>query len=148
MGKYKKITIFKNHYRFLSNFAESGIFHQGEYYRTAEHLYQALKTDNPSDKYQIRKTPFPDKAKRIGQEVDLRPDWEEVKDMIMLLVVMAKFKQNSHLAKELKATGNAILIEGNYWHDNYWGRCTCPKCKDVQAHNMLGRILMRVRRTL
>ena len=41
-----------------------------------------------------------------------------------------------------------MLIEGNYWHDNYWGNCLCPKCKEIEGQNQLGKILMKVRSTL
>ena len=36
------------------------------------------------------------------------------------------------------------LIERNYWHDNYWGSCTCKTCQD-KGENHLGKILMKVR---
>ena len=36
-------------------------------------------------------------------------------------VVRAKFTQNPHLARFLVETGDAELIEGNSWHDTFWG---------------------------
>ena len=38
----------------------------------------------------------------------LRPDWEEVKDKVMLQALRMKFIQNPEIAKELLATGDAI----------------------------------------
>jgi predicted NAD-dependent protein-ADP-ribosyltransferase YbiA (DUF1768 family) len=45
----------------------------------------------------------------------------------------------------MQAPDNEELIEGNYWHDNCWGSCTCIKCADRPKQNALGKILMLVR---
>jgi len=45
----------------------------------------------------------------------------------------------------LLATGDTKLLEGNRWHDNFWGNCDCPNCRDKPGLNYLGKILMRVR---
>lgn len=57
----------------------------------------------------------------------------------MVDIVRAKFTQNKELAKRLKATGDKTLIEGNYWHDTYWGVC------EGVGENYLGKILMNLR---
>ena len=76
----------------------------------------------------------------------VRYDWDEIKGEVMLPIVREKFKQNPDLAEKLLATGNAYLIEGNYWHDNYFGICTCKECHHKgEGKNVLGRILMQVR---
>lgn len=64
----------------------------------------------------------------------------------MFKIVRLKFKQNKHLAKRLLDTDDALLIEGNTWHDNYWGDCKCshPKCSN-KGRNALGEILMEIR---
>jgi len=148
MPKYKKITSFRGQYFFLSNFARSPIVHNGHFYPSAEHLFQTMKATDDEHREYIRTGRDAREAKYRGRLSPLRDDWEQIKDAIMLLVVLAKFNSNPGLAKKLKATGNAILIEENYWHDNYWGNCLCANCENKQPHNMLGRILMRVRRTL
>ena len=43
------------------------------------------------------------------------------------------------------ATGGAVLVEGNTWHDNYWGCCTCSRCAGRRGRNNLGRLLMKLR---
>ena len=61
--------------------------------------------------------------------------------------VSRKF-QIPELRDKLLATGDANLVEGNTWHDNYWGICTCSKCINspvVDGKNKLGTILMKVR---
>jgi predicted NAD-dependent protein-ADP-ribosyltransferase YbiA (DUF1768 family) len=47
----------------------------------------------------------------------------------------------------LLATGDRDLIEGNTWHDNFWGVCSCPKCTfpPIPQTNWLGKILVEER---
>ena len=145
----KEIISFRGKYYFLSNFYFSNIkfFEYGEYkiYPTAEHFYQAYKTTNLDSRKQIREISTPGKAKRFGQKVILREDWEQIKDTVMLTVIKLKFSQNSELKKKLLDTGEALLIEGNYWHDNYWGNCYCFKCRNTKGLNQLGKTLMKIR---
>ncbi|MGX8680786.1 MAG: NADAR family protein, partial [bacterium] len=80
-------------------------------------------------------------AKKKGRRVLLRDDWEQVKDRIMEEIVLAKFQQNPELKAQLLATGDAMLEEGNQWHDDYWG----VDLRTGRGQNRLGRILMKVR---
>lgn len=48
----------------------------------------------------------------------------------------------------LLSTGDEYLIEGNFWHDNFWGDCRCRKCKDKEGENRLGLLTMKVRDSL
>jgi predicted NAD-dependent protein-ADP-ribosyltransferase YbiA (DUF1768 family) len=66
----------------------------------------------------------------------------------MLHLLRAKFISIPEHAEKLLATGNATLIEGNHWHDQYWGDCTCAKHRDVPGMNILGKLLMQVREEL
>lgn len=89
----------------------------------------------------------PNLAKRKGRKVKLRPDWEEFKDDIMYGICLQKFVySNKELLRLLHKTGDEEIIEGNYWHDNYWGNCTCDRCKNIEGKNKLGKILMLIRR--
>ena len=85
-----------------------------------------------------------DKAKKVGRHVDLRPDWEEVKVGIMEEIVRAKFTQNETMKQKLISTARARLVEGNYWHDVFWG----VDLKTGEGENHLGKILMKVRAEL
>ena len=139
------IKMFKGRYKFLSNFYSSCINYHGDVYSTAEHLFQALKTGSKPLRERVRLAKTPTDAKRIGQVVHIRIDWEDIKTKIMYTVVHLKFIQNRRLEKLLFDTGEAELIEGNFWHDNYWGNCICFKCKYIEGKNQLGKILMVVR---
>ena len=48
------------------------------------------------------------------------------------------------LRTQLLATGDEELVEGNRWHDRYWGRCYCDKCGGT-GQNALGTLLMQIR---
>ena len=86
----------------------------------------------------------PSNAKRRGRHVQLRKDWESVKNGIMEEIVRAKFIQNLELKAQLLSTGDAILIEGNTWNDRYWG----VDVRSGVGKNHLGKILMKIRSEL
>ena len=72
----------------------------------------------------------------------LRPDWEEIKDEVMLLPIRMKFSQNTEIAKELLATGDALLIEDTR-NDDYWA-----DGGDGTGNNKLRLHLMQLREEL
>ena len=139
-----KIDCFDKEYAFLSNFYDAPVYISGFKFKNSEAAFQAMKTTDLNQRAKFCDLP-PNKAKRLGRQITLRPDWEEIKDEIMYQVVFAKFSQNIDLRLKLIATGECELIEGNYWHDNTWGDCSCDKCANIVGENRLGRILMRVR---
>lgn len=139
---------FKGRYSFLSNFYKSPICYRKAVYKTAEHLFQALKTRDSAIRKTIRDMGFPGEARKFGRVIDLRDDWEDVKDNAMLITLRLKFSQNPRLRKRLLGTNKRYLAEFNYWHDNYWGDCRCPKCRFIVGRNQLGKTLMQVRKEL
>lgn len=139
------IDRFVNEYRFLSNFFPAKVKLDGVEYHSVEHAYQAAKTLDPNERAQFKCWDAA-VAKKRGRTVTLRPDWDQVKYNIMLNLVSQKFEDKSMWAR-LVATGNEELIEGNHWHDTYWGRCTCAKHQG-KGENKLGQILMAKRAEL
>ena len=137
----KVIDEFTGRHFFLSNFFERGV----DGY-PVENWYQSFKTLDEVTRMKIRVAGSPGLAKRLGRKVSLRRDWEEIKDPIMFGLLLLKFEDGDLRAK-LLATGSAILVEGNDWHDNYWGDCRCGSelCRE-EGENMLGQLLMKVRR--
>ena len=142
------ITEFEGEYRFLSNFFSSpikvntaaGIF----VFPSVENAYQAAKCNKISDIKQFTDC-FAGVAKKLGRNVELRPDWNKIRLQVMTNLVEIKFQTNAELKHKLLQTEHLQLVEGNYWHDNYWGNCICTKCSNIEGQNHLGKILMQLR---
>ena len=109
---------------------------------TSEHAYHAWKTENPEERAMVLACATPTEAKAAGRCVTMRTDWEDVKVDVMRAVQRRKFELWPDLRKQLLATGDAYLEEGNTWGDRYWGRVR------GEGLNMLGRILMDLRSNL
>lgn len=133
------IEQFRGEHYYLSNFFSTPVVYGGVCYQNNEAAFQAQK--QPERSQEFASLP-PNEAKRLGRRVNLRPDWESVKQTIMEEIVRAKFTQNEHLRDKLLTTGNVELIEGNHWGDTYWGVCR------GKGRNELGRILIKVRAEL
>ena len=134
------ITRFRGEYEFLSNFYECPVTFEGLTYGSTEAAFQAQKCST----YEERKafTEYrPMDSKKAGRNVSLRPDWDSVKVGLMEEIIRAKFTQNVGLAEKLIATGDRELVEGNSWHDLFWG----ADGKTLEGENHLGRILMKIR---
>lgn len=144
------IDRFTGKYGFLSNFYKLTwpIYWHGINYPTVEHFFQAMKTLNYDERLRIANCLTPGDAKKMGRKIMLRKDWADVKDLVMKMGVTLKFAMNMDIADKLIATGNASLVEGNYWHDNYWGNCMCPKCVNIPGRNHIGVTLVIVREKL
>ena len=136
------IDSFQGEYRFLSNFWPAQVVFEGITYPTAEHAYQAAKSLDAAERQRIAAAPTPAEAKRAGRALQQRDDWESAKFDVMERVVRDKFTRNPELRRQLLATGDAELIEGNTWGDRVWG------VYHGEGENRLGRILMRVRAEL
>ena len=133
------IVHFDGEYAFLSNFFDSPLFLNGYSFQNGEAAFQGFKDMNRTGEFATIK---PGKAKQLGRQVKLRPDWEVVKTAIMEDVVRAKFTQNEELQEKLLATEDRLLIEGNWWKDKIWG------VSNGRGENRLGIILMNVRKEL
>ena len=83
-------------------------------------------------------------AKKLGRLVEMNPNFETKKLVIMTEILTEKFYQNPVLMEKLLATKDAELIEGNWWGDTFWGICTNKKMDHI-GENWLGKILMSIR---
>jgi len=135
---------FRGKWTKLSNYSACTVWFEGHIYTSVEHAYQAQKSTDPAVQKVIREAPTPAVAKRMARALPLREDWEEVKYGLMLELVRQKFCQEPERSI-LLATGYEHLIEGNWWHDNVWGNCSCGPCESIVGQNALGTILMLVR---
>lgn len=141
------ITQFKDNYRWLSNFwfydnpmlitTEFGILRA----LSNEHFYAAMKNEDPLHLKAALEHPSKG-LKKFGTSVELREDWHEIKEDVMLHALRYKFsKDNPILRSKLLATGDQEIQEGNSWGDKYWGVCL----KTGEGENRLGRLIMQVR---
>jgi len=119
-------------YSFLSNFYR----HRGRF--TVEHYYQAAKTDDPIWAANILKCATPGEAKKLGRLAPIVPGWDDQKIGVMRTLLRVKFS-DWDLGDMLLATGDATLVEGNWWGDTFWGVCKGT------GENWLGRLLMETR---
>jgi hypothetical protein len=143
-----KINSFTGEYNFLSNFAPCSISYKGITYLSAEAAFQASKCADKQERLKF-KTMKAGEAKKAGKEIiNLRSDWETVKVDIMREIIQIKFSSHPALTEKLLGTKNAELIEGNTWHDNFWGSCECSHCNHITGDNMLGNLLMECRTEL
>lgn len=138
------ILKFRGEHHFLSNFYLCNVEYEGIIYPSSEHAFQAAKTLDISERQAISCLKKPAEAKRAGNKLDLRENWDSIRVKIMWDIVLAKFQQNYPLREKLLQTGECLLIEGNRWHDNFYGVCYCDSCKG-HGLNYLGRTLMHVR---
>ena len=137
------IDHFTGPYAFLSNFQPCRVTFYGMIFPSVEAAFQAAKCANHQDRVQFL-TMTPQQAKRRGRQIQMRSDWDSRKLTIMHNLLVHKFNENPELIPKLIATGNAVLVEGNTWHDVFWG----VDQRTGQGENHLGRILMQVRNEL
>lgn len=137
----KAISGFFGPYRWLSNFWPCKIPFEGVTYPSVEHAYQAAKSLEILERQFIASLPHARDAKAAVRAMRLvrRVDCDEVMRRLLLL----KFDGgiNVELREKIKATGNAELVEANYWGDTYWG----VDSRTGKGENRLGKLLMEVR---
>ena len=128
----------------FSNFSAHPIRLKDRVWPTTEHYFQAQKFPDTPHEEQIRNTPSPMIAARLGRSRSspLRADWEHVKEDIMREALRAKFTQHSDLRELLLSTADRKLIEHTA-NDRYWG-----DGGDGRGRNRLGALLMELRASL
>jgi ribA/ribD-fused uncharacterized protein len=143
MWNENEILSFTGEYRWLSNFHLCEIVFEGDRYNSTEHAYQAAKSLDPGVRAAFRSPSMTCReAQKRGQQIPIRPDWEQKKIDVMFDVCLYKFSQHPELKAKLLATGDAHLEEGNRHGDMFWGTV------DGQGRNELGKVLMKIRDTL
>ena len=128
------------------------MYHNGIYYRTVEHFFQAMKFKDIEHRKRIAAMPSPFDAKREGRQCRdlIVKDWDKIKQSAMWTALKWKFREETRWGKILKSTGDMDIVEWNNWHDNYWGWCVCERCTNNRIEdpkNKLGKMLMGIRLT-
>jgi ribA/ribD-fused uncharacterized protein len=139
------ITSFDGDYKFLSNFFPAEVEFEGLVFPTVEHAYQAAKTVDMMERGAIRQAQKAGQAKRMGDHVTKRPNWEAIKERVMEQLLAKKFAYPA-LADALLETLPSQLVEGNKYHDRFWG----AELVDGRwiGLNRLGDKLMKLRNDL
>lgn len=124
----------------FSNFYPSPVWVDKKRWPTTEHYYQAQKTTIPKEQEAIRMQSKAWAARQIGREVKCIPNWDDIKDEVMLIAIRAKFTQNEVCRGLLLSTGDLPIHEDSpsdfYWGHRYGGK------------DMLGKILIIIRQEL
>ena len=80
----------------------------------------------------------PNEAKVLSRHLKVRDDWSTIRLNIMKILQRKKYRLPEY-RDLLLATGDCQIIEGNKWHDYYWGVC------NGKGENNLGKIIMEIR---
>ena len=132
----------------FTNFYPCTVIIDGISWPTTEHYFQAQKFVGTPYLKKIRKLPNARDAFQLSRDPHVaiwqRPDWDSVKDDIMLKALRVKFSDccNTQLRDKLRGTHEKILIEHTS-NDSYWG-----DGGNGSGKNRLGELLMQVRNEL
>jgi ribA/ribD-fused uncharacterized protein len=154
MSKHSKGTIAFTQVRlpfgWLGSMAHFPIEYSGKTWKTAEHLFQALRFDDEAIKEQIRTEPSPMWAKILAKRnaakmAIVQRGGQDVANMGMVLRL--KLQQHPELRQKLLDTANLTIVEdcskrkggsglfwGAAWENGQWA-----------GENMLGRLWMTLR---
>lgn len=135
------ISSFHGEHRFLSNFWPCPVelpWLDGIIFPTAEHAFQACKSEELGDVMLVLAAPTPGEAKRTGRRITIRPDWDQIRKRIMMEVLLAKFGGSTELAAALVATGDHHLVEGNNWGDKFWGALLVTSDRHMPINPQVG----------
>jgi ribA/ribD-fused uncharacterized protein len=134
------VNSFRGDFEYLSNFSKHGFVDKnGRRWKTVEHFYQSMKTNDEKEMLQVQNAKTPTIAKLLGRKITLRKEWNDVKVDVMREALRLKFDQNDEIRQRLKSTAGYVLIEGNNWGDTFWGEV------DGKGLNILGKLLMELR---
>jgi len=115
-------------------------------YPTSEQAYMAAKTLNMDIRWQISQMRTGGEAKRYCRSAEFkrhqRDDFWNISTLFMEDILRQKFA-DPQLRKILLDTGDAYIMEGNVWGDDFWGKVV--KGGQLVGENHLGQILMRLR---
>ena len=143
------IDRFAGEHAWLSNMHPCSCPHEGKVFASSEHLYQWLKTAPGWWQDRIFGAEHGKVAKALAAnpkcpKAPFTGTWDDRRLELMEIALRSKFGHNADLRQKLIDTDPSQLIEGNYWHDQFYGVCSCRKCEGM-GQNQLGQLLMKLR---
>ena len=134
------LTFTTPEHRWLSNMTYVDIVYDEINYPSTENFYQAMKYQDKEIRAYVA-TLKPHEAKAYSRANKMTSlVFEEKKLQIMEYAQKQKYSKEPFKSK-LLATGDALLEEGNWWGDKFWG----VDIKTRQGENHLGKIIMKIR---
>ena len=117
--------------------------------KTSEAIYQACRFPHlPEVQEKIIEQKSPMAAKMVGKPFrdKTRSDWNEVRVEVMEWCIRAKLAQNFiGFGSLLEKTYNKKIVEDSH-KDDFWGAISEKDAKTLTGQNVLGRLLMKVRK--
>ena len=90
-------------------------------YSSSENYFQSVKANKKEDQEYVRKEGSTGlKAWSLGNSVEIRPDWEEIKVEAMYQGNKAKFEQNKKFIDQLIKTTGIVVFKSSTDFWNYW----------------------------
>ena len=135
-------------YGMFSNLYQREIEFEGEFFKTAEHAYQAGKAAKPAVRKWLMDAPSPALLAMAAHGLyvwDITPNWAKIKFDRMKRILVAKYTQHEDLKALLLGTGDARLVESatvDNAVNRLWGEV------NGIGQNKLGQLLMEVRSEL
>jgi GTP cyclohydrolase II len=129
----------------FSNFAKTPLIWHDQHWPTPEHLYQALKFEEPEYRRRVREAPTPKASKLIAHAMLewAKPTWLEERVPNMALVLGLRWEQTPGFKTALVLTGKRAVVELTRV-DDFWGAIEHEPGVAVGV-NALGRLLERLR---
>jgi ribA/ribD-fused uncharacterized protein len=132
-------------YGFLSNLYPCNVVFEGKTFSSAEAAFQYGKPSDPKVAKWLANAPKPRFCALAAHALlgyDVKSEWASTKVARMKRTLRAKFSQHKELRGKLLRTGTTKLLERSST-DAFWG-----VGKSGNGENMLGKLLMEVRREL
>ena len=125
----------------LHDYALSPVKLDGVEYQTVRHAYEAAKTMNEEQRAVVAHAATPGIAEQLGRyNVDVRPDWEDVRLSILADLLRQKFSGRT-LKALLLETGDEEIVYMN-GDDLFLGS------RYGTGENHMGRLMMELRESL
>lgn len=128
----------------LATVSPPGFVLEEQCWLTAEHYYQASKQKDLAYAQKIFLQQDALQAHKLGNAwfKRKRPDFKQVRNVLMTRALYCKAKQNQEVAEHLLDTGERLIVETSQF-DPYWGIG-----RDQRGLNTLGKIWMDIRNKL